>query len=150
MNEHVQKALRLISAVSLTEVRLVELHAKTTIRASDIAEDMTPVFRHWATAPSAALEEKVFYVRAHLDLRIGSESTPQAVVVKIQYELEYELPEGLQVTRSEIQAFARVNGVFNAWPYFRETVQSAMQRMDLPPLVLPVYRVPQPSPPTTG
>lgn len=96
MNEHIQKALRLISAVNLTEVRLVELQAKTSIRGSEIAEDMTPVFRHWAAARSAALEERVFYVRAHLDLRIGSESTPQAVVVKIQYELEYELPEGQQ------------------------------------------------------
>jgi hypothetical protein len=150
VNEHVQKARRLISAVSLTEVRLVELHAKTSIRASEIAGDMTPVFRHWATAPSAVLEEGVFYVRAHLDLRIGSERTPQAVIVKIQYELEYELPEGQQATRSEVLAFAKVNGVFNAWPYFRETVQSAMQRMDLPPLVLPVYRVPQSSPPTKG
>lgn len=39
-------------------------------------------------------------------------------------------------------AFAKINGTYNAWPYFRETVQSIVGRMGLPPVVVPVYRVP--------
>jgi preprotein translocase subunit SecB len=145
VNEQVQKARRLISAVRLTEVRLIELHAKTSIRSPEITEDMMPVFRHWATA-STGLKDGLFYVKANLDVRIGSEDKPQVVSVKIQYELEYALPEEFKATRTELNAFAKVNGVFNAWPYFREIVQSATQRMDLPPVVLPVFRVPATQP----
>lgn len=143
MNEQVQKARRLIAAVRLTDVRLVELHAKTSIRESEITEDMLPTFRHWATLLAGGVKDGVFYVRANLDLRVGGEEkTTRAVSVKIQYELEYSLPDDFKATGAELNAFAKVNGVFNAWPYFREAVQSATLRMGLPPVILPVYRVP--------
>lgn len=146
MNEKIQQARRLIAAVELTEVRLIELQAKTSIKASELTEDMMPSFRQWATLPVGGLKDGAFYVRANLDLRIGNEEKPAAVSVKIQYELEYALPDELKVTRAELDAFAKINGVFNAWPYFREIVQSATLRMGLPPVVLPVYRVPAPKP----
>jgi preprotein translocase subunit SecB len=126
------------------DVRLVELHAKTTIRSAEVTEDMRPVFRHWATAP-AGLKDGLFFVRANLDVRIENESNPSVAAVKIQYELEYRVPEDFKASRADLTAFAKVNGVFNAWPYFREIVQTATMRMDLPPVVLPVYRVPQPA-----
>ena len=144
MNEDLQRARRVIAAVSLMDVRLVELHAKTTIRSDEVTEDMRPVFRHWATAP-AGLKDGLFFVRANLDVRIENESKPSVAVVKIQYELEYRVPEDFRASRADLTAFAKVNGVFNAWPYFREIVQTATLRMDLPPVVLPVYRVPQPA-----
>jgi hypothetical protein len=122
----------------------VELYAKTTIRGDEVTDDMMPVFKHWATAP-AGLKGGLFFVRANLDLRIGSESKPSVAVVKIQYELEYRVPADFKASRADLTAFAKVNGVFNAWPYFREIVQAATLRMDLPPVVLPVYRVPQPT-----
>ena len=43
-------------------------------------------------------------------------------------------------TREDLEAFCAMNGVFNAWPYAREFVQSSMARMNLPALVLPVMR----------
>lgn len=144
MNEHLQRARRVIAAVSLMEVRLVELHAKTNIRRDEITDDMAPVFKHWANVP-AGLRAGVFFVRAHLDLRIESESKASVASVKIQYELEYGVPDNFKASRADLTAFAKVNGVFNAWPYFREIVQAATLRMDLPAVVLPVYRVPQPA-----
>lgn len=39
---------------------------------------------------------------------------------------------------SDLDAFARMNGVYNAWPYWREFLQASLGRMGLPPLVLPV------------
>lgn len=145
MNEQIQKARRLIAAVMLTDVRLTELVAKTSIRASDITEDMLPTFQHSASVATGGIKDSVFYVRANLDLRIGSEAK-HVVSVKIQYELEYSLPGDFKATRAELNAFAQVNGVFNAWPYFREIIQTAIQRMNLPPVILPVYRVPHQAP----
>lgn len=143
MNDNLARARRVIAAVELVDVRLVELHAKTSIRSEDITDDMRPVFKHWATAPEP-LREGVFIVRANLDLRIEEgDDKPPAATVKIQYELEYRVPDDFKANRADLSAFAKVNGVFNAWPYFREIVQAATLRMDLPPVVLPVYRVPQ-------
>jgi hypothetical protein len=56
-------------------------------------------------------------------------------------DLRYTLPEGFESTPEERQAFADLNGVFNAWPYFREFVQSATVRMGLPAFVVPVLRL---------
>lgn len=39
------------------------------------------------------------------------------------------------------KAFANINAVFNAWPFFRELVHSTLGRMGLQPIALPVYRV---------
>jgi preprotein translocase subunit SecB len=56
--------------------------------------------------------------------------------------------EGL--TEAHLDAFAKTNAVFNAWPYWREFVQSTTVRMGLPPLVTPVFRFPTQPPPTPG
>ncbi len=41
-----------------------------------------------------------------------------------------------------IDAFARVNSVFIAWPYLREFAQTSTCRMGLPPLTLPLITAP--------
>lgn len=39
-------------------------------------------------------------------------------------------------------SFAELNGTYNAWPYWREFVQSITSRMELPTLTVPVFRIP--------
>lgn len=64
-----------------------------------------------------------------------------ALEADVEIELRYGYPEGSDFRPAELEAFANLNGVFNAWPYFREFLQSATTRMGLPPFVLPVFRV---------
>jgi len=52
----------------------------------------------------------------------------------LDYRMSGDEPAGVE----EVAAFAKVNGIYNAWPYWREYVQSTASRMGLPPLVLPV------------
>lgn len=40
----------------------------------------------------------------------------------------------------EFNNFAQLNGIYNAWPYWREFVQSITSRMGLPTLTVPVFR----------
>jgi len=47
-----------------------------------------------------------------------------------------------QPTREFLQKFAVRNSTFNSWPYFRELIQSIIQRMNLPLLVLPLLKMP--------
>lgn len=72
-----------------------------------------------------------------------------ALVAEIQCEIAVEYffnvtggPKG-DALAPFLAAFAQINGVFNAWPYIRETVQSLTTRMGLPPLTLAVFRVPE-------
>ena len=37
-----------------------------------------------------------------------------------------------------IEAFAQLNGIYNAWPYFREYLQCSTARMGLPTVTLPL------------
>lgn len=64
-----------------------------------------------------------------------------ALEAEVEIELRYAYPEGLDFRPDELEPFANLNGVFNAWPYFREFLQNATTRMGLPPFVLPVFRI---------
>jgi preprotein translocase subunit SecB len=72
---------------------------------------------------------------------VEAASKEPALEAEVEIELRYGYPEGLDLRPDELQPFANLNGVFNAWPYFREFIQNATTRMGLPPFVLPVFRV---------
>jgi len=47
--------------------------------------------------------------------------------------------------------FAHLNGIYNAWPYWREFLHNTMSRMELKPFLLPVFRIAgPPEPPKTA
>jgi hypothetical protein len=52
------------------------------------------------------------------------------------------IDEPLEVDVEDVRAFAEYNSTFNAWPYWREFVQSMCARMGLPQVVVPVLPVP--------
>jgi hypothetical protein len=140
LNEQIRRASRLIAVVQLQNVRLVESLVSTAIRAEEIAQGMSPQVHTTATATAEPGSGRLF-VHATVDARVLGEIAKRVVRVKARFELEYSIPEELHPDRRELRAFADVNGTYNAWPYFREYVQEAFQRMQLPALVLPVFRL---------
>ena len=58
--------------------------------------------------------------------------------LEAEFALRYRLNTGEPVDDNNVEAFAKMNGVYNAWPYWREFVQSSVARMGLPPLVVGV------------
>ncbi len=62
--------------------------------------------------------------------------------VTATFVLAYSVKSFEGVDDDHIRAFSAINGVFNAWPYWREFVQSTTARMGLPmPVVIPVFRL---------
>jgi hypothetical protein len=58
------------------------------------------------------------------------------------FDLNYELRNPTSLSRRDLEHFAAVNSVFNAWPYWRELAHSTTLRMGIkPPLVVPVFTV---------
>jgi hypothetical protein len=53
----------------------------------------------------------------------------------------YSVEEGYIPTEAELNSFHRANVIFNCWPYFREFIQSAASRMNIPPPPIPFVRV---------
>lgn len=63
------------------------------------------------------------------------------VVIEAAFVIMYEAKRLEGLKRDNFEAFAQSNGVYNAWPYWREFVQNTVARMNLPPLTIPVFRL---------
>lgn len=61
--------------------------------------------------------------------------------VGAQFLLSYEVPDLHEYSNEAVEAFGMANAVFNAWPYWREFVQSGATRAGYPPMVVPVLRI---------
>ncbi|WP_387691029.1 hypothetical protein [Photorhabdus sp. RM71S] len=46
-----------------------------------------------------------------------------------------------KLTSDELKAFSENNVAFNVWPYWREYVQSACNRMGIPQINIPLYKI---------
>ena len=67
-----------------------------------------------------------------------------AVSIEATFVLIYSLDSIEGIENDNLAAFGVTNAVYNAWPYWREFVQSTAVRMGLPALVVPVFRFSKP------
>ncbi|CAN5895734.1 hypothetical protein BH23PLA1_BH23PLA1_24560 [soil metagenome] len=73
----------------------------------------------------------------------GSDAdSPPVVAIECGFVLIYAVPSFEELDDEGLKAFARTSGVFNAWPYWREFVQSACTRLAVPTLRVPTFRLP--------
>lgn len=144
MTTKLKEIASLISSVELSDIRLVESSVKTEIRSPKDAGDVDITFGASAKVPNSPAGG-MFYVLATVEMNITPKQTKNSVVsIRASYELKYHLPEKLKANSKDLNQFAQVNGIFNAWPFFREFIQSSFERMHLPPMTLPVYRLRNP------
>ena len=132
---------RLIAEVEIEGVRLVEANAETKVRSPEDTGAVDLLVNRTAGI-SERQENGMFFVVATIRAQLVSEEAKEEPLVSIEtsFELQYRLPEGLRVEPQTLTTFAETNGIYNAWPYWREFVQSTLARMGLPPVVLPLLR----------
>jgi hypothetical protein len=87
-------------------------------------------------------KEGVIQVRPHFVLvaRFENESNDELMRIEAVFLLQYRVPSFDGLRKANITAFGEMNGLYNAWPYWREFVQATTVRMGLPALTVPVYR----------
>lgn len=69
------------------------------------------------------------------------EEQDKRVMIRAKLSLEYASQKDRgQIDEGDAHMFGRVNGIYNAWPYLREYVQSCLVRLGLPPFELPLLR----------
>lgn len=135
-----------IASVELRDVRLMSGSVQTRIRDASTVPDPQLKMRHGTKV--IARKENGFLVAAMMRTEIVAGSSnkdateaPPAVSMMVTFALEYWLPGASGFSDDVLGEFARVNGAFNAWPYWREYIQTTAARMNLPPILLPVFRV---------
>lgn len=144
MKNLTERFARLVPHIHIHEVRLVECHVHTSIHAPGQpglpSLSIHPNTRAWIK--SVPDKSGAFHVLAEIDVRVVHEGSQRKPFVQVRgvFELRYNLNSGIKADRANLASFARVNSVFNAWPYFRELVQSMTVRMGLPPIYLPLFK----------
>jgi hypothetical protein len=73
----------------------------------------------------------------------GQKTSPPRISIDVVYAATYDLPNPPipeTITDEAFTAFARVNGLFNCWPYLRQEIHRLSAAMNIP-LVLPTLRI---------
>lgn len=91
-------------------------------------------------------ENSMLFVLVHFGLDAVDEEDRPLAKTQADLLLMYHIKDFEDLTDDHLKHFADKNGVFNAWPYWREFVQNMTTRMQLPPLTLPTYRFGRPLP----
>lgn len=124
----------------LSSVRFIEFRASYNI-APDGKE---PTLRIGIDDQAVDLRTDVLSTQMRFEFRGPSpfeEEKDRLVDVSATVCVEYFRPEDRgDIDQSEAEVFARVNGIYNAWPYLREYVHTSLVRLGLPPFELPLLR----------
>lgn len=89
-------------------------------------------------------ENKKFYIVPSFVLKstIGENEDPdENLLIEATFVLTYRLRSFEGIEDKHLQAYGSTNGIFNAWPFWREFVQSISLRMGIPPIAVPVFRL---------
>ena len=72
---------------------------------------------------------------------VSADSSDQKIEMNASFVIDYALKGTAEFSDREFDAFAGLNGVHNAWPFWRELVHNLTARMGIRPLMIPVHRV---------
>lgn len=75
-----------------------------------------------------------------LDVINDARGSEREVLVEAEFQLRYVARERLLATEAECRWFAELNSTLNAWPYWRELVQTVLGRAGVGSLTLPLWR----------
>lgn len=83
----------------------------------------------------------IVIAKFHFESFIGSKASQPVVLIDASFLLSYTIENFKDLTQKGFERFANLNGIYNAWPYWREFVQNIIVRMGLPTLSIPVFRI---------
>jgi hypothetical protein len=130
------------SMVEILHVRLIG----GTLNVAPSDENQRPDPIQYSTSFHLNVDTRALDCRVQFEFlgRVPAVAPPHRVVrVTATYLVTYLVRAGKEPSVEALTAFSQINTTYNAWPYWREFLQSALQRMDLPPFVAPLLRAGQ-------
>jgi hypothetical protein len=139
--EIAEKAKHVSDRVQIIDIRLLESRADQKRFDEGLPRRMTQSIEVETHLSRESSRLEVF-PRFSLVVK-RKDGSPEDLLVRIEarFAITYAVQSLEELTEVNYEAFGQRNGVYNAWPYWREFVQSTTVRMGLPALTLPVYRV---------
>lgn len=137
-----RNALSVSRRVSINGISLKRHEARVTNLTDEFPSLMSETRSHSVrrdTDSDSILIDASFRFAMAYDTDESKEKPP--VMVSATFGLLYAIEDVGSVSEEELNAFGEVNGIFNAWPYWRELLQSTLSRMGLPSITLPIYRI---------
>ncbi len=132
-----QKDVREFQAhAELAAIRLRNFMARSSTKLPETVESLQLGLRHKASNSSMGDRCASFDVEISLDIAQSGQPPEELCHVDCCFELKYALSRDYQPTREQLTAFQQSSAVFHCWPFMREFVQSATQRMgmNVPPI----------------
>ncbi|MCX5644598.1 MAG: hypothetical protein NTZ17_07915 [Phycisphaerae bacterium] len=138
-------AAKVAGIVNLQAVKLLECNCKrrSSPPGGSKTFDIKQAFRFELNDEQNALGVSIQFVLNATDE--GKEQKKENTFLSIgaTFVLWYSIDSKEGLDDKALGSFATLNGTYNAWPYWREFVQSVTSRMGLPPLTIPVFRLPR-------
>ena len=141
-------ALKISDQVELKDVRLLSSecqHAPSIIQGEKIF-DIDRTIR-----VEIDKEKNVIFVFPKFKLKAYSERDKEQdrpfLNIEAMFVLVYQAKDLSGLNEKAFESFGQANGVYNAWPYWREYVQNITSRMGLSSLTIPVFRIVAPKKP---
>lgn len=129
--------------IELVDIRPSELSA-VLIGQPPTGDEPAELSMRWALRLERKTDEE-FVVVARFEAVGQRDDEQKAEFVRFVYAsaAHYQLTRS-GISDEELEPFAKYNSMLHQWPYFRTFVQSACGQMMLPPILLPVLRIPRP------
>jgi hypothetical protein len=136
--KHIEMINEVAATVEIVDVKFTNFSARFD-RTADLGQ-MAVSLKHRGSASIEGTEQPRIVVLA--DFVMEAYSDPNVVErpcieIQAQLVLTYNSPKAAEFDSEHLDAFAQGNGIYNAWPYWREFVQSATARLGLPPFTVP-------------
>lgn len=134
------KVVQVSDRVTLEDIRLLESRCQQSLITNTKSSLSFKISRSAKVVPPK--ENNILVVIAHFVFQAFKEGEDKNfATIEATFLLAYRISTREGLTDDHYQEFANMNGIYNAWPYWREFVQNTIARMSLPPLTIPVFRL---------
>lgn len=149
---------RVASAVELRDIALRSSRSILNVPATDIPERWsgeafvgydTSVGRYEAEDPEFSIKTAFIAVyksswsdEVLTELPKLDPADPPEIEIQASFELTYLASDPSKLSAEDLNNFAVANGTLHAWPYWREFADDITQRMQVPRLVVGVFKFP--------
>lgn len=139
-----ERAKKVAEIFDLAAIRLLSFRAT---RDPNVLPNPKKVNVHVEVKLRQGMDEKkddttLVVAEPHFRFSVYSEDEESELPISIEakYQLIYKSKFENELSEAEITSFGERTVLYNAWPYWREFLQSTLNRMGLPAISIPLFR----------
>ena len=146
MTTNLERAATVSRNVQIQSVTLAGANLQTNVDPLAVPEELELTQEYRSTVDVKETRPDHLYVTVDFKFTAeeGSEESPGANAIELEasYLVVYALKNASEYAEDALEHFAWLNGAYNAWPYWRELVQTVSGRVGIASVVVPVFRPP--------